>query len=104
VPKAKYTPQQLKRFGDNLRRQMGDWTDEGLGRRIGVSKQSINQWKNGKQPGGPSPANVFAAEKALQLPPGALSSPLGFVPVSALSDPQSAVVADERLTLRVGPF
>lgn len=45
-----------------------------------VAQNTISKWRGGKTPP-ERPAAVFAVEKALGLPPGALSGYLGYLPI-----------------------
>jgi hypothetical protein len=45
---------------------------------VSVAQSTIATWLGGKRPG--RPAQVFAVEKALDLPPGSLSAYLGYLP------------------------
>lgn len=94
VPAAKSSPEQRRAFADALRLHLGEVTQAELARRIGVAQQAIGQWLACSTD--PVPANVFAAEKALGLPPGALSHVFGYLPVGAWSV-EAAIGADPML-------
>lgn len=74
---------------------LGGMSRAELARRIGISPQALQQWFDGSTD--PAPVNVFATERALGLPGGALSHVFGYVPVGATSV-ESAVAADRRLS------
>jgi transcriptional regulator with XRE-family HTH domain len=50
---------------------------------LGTTQSSVSGWVNGKYE--PSAATVFALERALDVDPGALSRPLGYLPVDSES-------------------
>lgn len=52
-----------------------------LARRLGVSPQLVSDWKRGRRT--PSPDQLFAIERALDVKPGQLSRHLGYVPTDA---------------------
>jgi len=56
---------------------------------LGTTQSSVSGWVNGKYE--PAAATVFAMERVLDLDPGSLSRPLGYLPV----DPQSRSVTVE---------
>ena len=63
-----------------------------------LSVPGIIKWLD--QPERLLPYRVFALERVLDLPPGLLSRPLGYLPVevAAVSDTRTAIENDERLT------
>ena len=80
-------------------------TQEDLAARLGTTQSSVSGWINGRYE--PSAETVFAVERALELEPGHLSRPLGYLPVDAASRPvsvehaiaQSDLGDDERAAL-----
>lgn len=61
-----------------------------LANRAGVTQPSVSGWESAKfMP--EHPAQVFALERALGVPPGGLSAHLGYVPVGAGTLPQGDV-------------
>jgi transcriptional regulator with XRE-family HTH domain len=95
VPSAKNTTPQRQAFADAIAMHLGGMSRAELARRIGISPQALQQWFDGSTD--PAPVNVFATERALGLPGGALSHVFGYVPVGATSV-ESAVAADRRLS------
>lgn len=91
----KNTTAQRSAFGVNLSMHLGSMSKSELARRIGISRQALDQWIDGSTD--PAPSNVFAAEKALGLPPGALSHIFGYVPVGAWST-EAAITSDPHLS------
>lgn len=70
----------------------------GLSRKTGgvVAQNTISTWLKGSPPG--RPAQVFAVERALGVPPGALSAFLGYLPVELYRiSIETAVAADGSL-------
>lgn len=65
---------------------------EGLG---WTNHTRLYRWLNGEAE--PTPQQVFAIERWLQLPPGTLSRPLGYLPPEARTSTSSAVAFDEAL-------
>lgn len=94
MPSPKSSPEQRRAFADALRLHLGDVTQAELARRVGIKQQAIQQWLSCTTD--PAPVNVFAAEKALGLPPGALSHVFGYLPVGAWST-EAAIGADPML-------
>lgn len=94
MPGNKNATPQRQAFAANLAMHLGGTSKAELARRIGISKQALDQWLDASTD--PAPNNVFAAEKALGLPPGALSHPFGYVPVGAWST-EAAIGADPML-------
>ena len=58
---------------------------------VSVAQSTIATWLGGKRPG--RPEQVFAVEKALDLPPGSLSAYLGYLPTELLRVSIEAAVA-----------
>jgi len=68
-----------------------------------VAQNTISQWLNGAPPG--RPAQVFAVERALDLPPGALSGYLGYLPADLYRiSIETAIAVDDTIddTVRKG--
>lgn len=87
------SPEQMDAFSRALREA---WTDgpKTLSDRIGESKQYTSQILRGERE--PRRAIVFAIERAVGLPAGALSHLLGYLPVGAWSVAE-AIHADPHL-------
>ena len=74
---------------------------EDLARLLGTTQSSVSGWINGKYE--PAAATVFTIERSLELDPGSLSRPLGYLPVEPAARPisveaaiaQSAALDDE---------
>lgn len=62
---------------------------------LGVNRNAVYQWRSAQRE--PSRRQVFAIERALGLPPGALSHLLGYLPVTAWAV-EEAVYADGSLS------
>lgn len=62
---------------------------EDLAAALGITQSSVSGWINGKYE--PAAATVFSVERFLDLDPGSLSRPLGYLPV----EPASASVSVE---------
>jgi transcriptional regulator with XRE-family HTH domain len=60
---------------------------EDLARSLGTTQSSVSGWINGKYE--PAAATVFTIERALELDPGSLSRPLGYLPVEPAAQPMS---------------
>lgn len=60
-----------------------------LAARAGVTQPAVSGWEGAKFV--PEPAQVFALERALGVPPGGLSAHLGYVPVGAGMGPAGDV-------------
>ncbi len=94
------TAEQRAAFGLALRieREATGLTQSQLGDRLGVTGSAVGQWESGLTlPEGP--AELFALEGELDVPPGRLSHHLGFVPAEAPEfDVVAAIEADPRLT------
>lgn len=68
-----------------------------LAQALGRAQSTISTWIAGNAT--PAPQVVFAIERHLQVPPGALSQHLGYVPVSADDEPViDAIMRDRRLS------
>jgi transcriptional regulator with XRE-family HTH domain len=73
-----------------------------LARALGTTQSSVSGWINGKYE--PAAATVFTIEQSLGMDPGALSRPLGYLPVDPVSRSvtvegaiaQNAVLDDEQ--------
>lgn len=64
------------------------------------SQAHLSDWKSGRRT--PNPSQVFALERALGAPPGALSRLLGYLPADAVASVtvEDAIAADPTLTAR----
>jgi len=64
---------------------------------LGTTQSSVSGWVNGKYE--PSAATVFAMERVLELEPGTLSRPLGYLPVDPASHSVTVegAIADSQL-------
>lgn len=60
---------------------------EDLARSLGTTQSSVSGWINGKYE--PSAGTVFTIERSLNLDPGLLSRPLGYLPVEPVARPIS---------------
>jgi transcriptional regulator with XRE-family HTH domain len=81
---SKILPPDKRNFAARLfaARNAADLTQEQLGRKIGISPSVISNWEKEKV----VPTNmrlVRQAERALNLEPGHLTVPLGFIPATA---------------------
>jgi transcriptional regulator with XRE-family HTH domain len=78
-------------FGDALRRAMSaaDLSQGDVAGRIGVRQTTVSEWIQANKE--PRYEIVFSLEQALDLPPGALSHHLGYVPVDAVTRFETAV-------------
>ena len=56
---------------------------EDLARILGTTQSSVSGWINGKYE--PAAATVFCIERSLDMDPGTLSRPLGYLPVEPAS-------------------
>lgn len=66
---------------------------------VNVAQSTIATWLGGKRPG--RPAQVFAVEKALDLPPGSLSAYLGYLPTGLYRvGIEAAIAMDDTLDER----
>lgn len=86
----------LSGFGDALAAALTAmcWSQVDLGRALGgVTQGAISAWRSGLAE--PSPATVFAAERALKVPPGDLSRHLGYLPLGPIPE-LGTVTAIER--------
>lgn len=84
-------------FQQALERALIGTTQVDTAREAGIAASTISTWLSG---GGANPQQVFAVERALDLPPGHLSRHLGYVPVSDGRPPLDvieAIEADEAL-------
>jgi transcriptional regulator with XRE-family HTH domain len=75
------------RFGRALveARKLQGVKQEELAERLGVTQSAVSFWENGR--GEPSRADVFRIEDILHAQPGALSRILGYLPVTANTEP-----------------
>ena len=64
---------------------------EDLARSLGTTQSSVSGWINGKYE--PAAATVFTIERSLALEPGALSRPLGYLPVEPAAQSVSVEAA-----------
>jgi len=80
-------------FKEALTRAMGNLPQVEVARKAGVAPSTLSTWLSG---GGAKPDQVFAVERALDLPPGNLSRHLGYVPVSEqpVASVEAAIEAD----------
>lgn len=78
-----------QQFGVEVAKRMGGET---------MSQSSVSNWLAGRQI--PGPDVVFAMEKLLAVPPGALSRHLGYLPLAAVEvrTVAEAIAADPDLT------
>jgi transcriptional regulator with XRE-family HTH domain len=66
---------------------------------VNVAQSTIATWLGGKRPG--RPEQVFAVEKALDLPPGSLSAYLGYLPTELYRvGIEAAIALDDTLDER----
>ena len=70
---------------------------EGLARLLGTTQSSVSGWINGKYE--PSAGTVFTIERSLDLDPGFLSRPLGYLPVEPAARPISVEGAIAQSTI-----
>ena len=83
---------------------------EDLATRLGATQPSVSGWINGRYE--PAAQTVFAIERALDLEPGYLSRPLGYLPVEAAARPlsveaaigQSGLLADDEKAALIGMY
>jgi transcriptional regulator with XRE-family HTH domain len=83
---------------------------EDLAARLGTTQSSVSGWINGKYE--PAAETIFAIERALDLEPGYLSRPLGYLPLEAATRPmsvevaitESAVLGDEEKAALIGMY
>jgi transcriptional regulator with XRE-family HTH domain len=68
-----------------------------LARMLGTTQSSVSGWINGKYE--PAAATVFCIERCLQVDPGSLSRPLGYLPVEPASRTVSVEGAIAQSTL-----
>ena len=71
---------------------------EELASMLGTTQSSVSGWIHGKYE--PVAATVFCVERCLDLDPGALSRPLGYVPVESTSstvDVETAIAQSAQL-------
>ena len=82
-----------RRFGRLLAEAMKarGMKQEDLAGRIGTTQSTVSGWINGRYE--PAPGTVFAIERTLELEPGHLSRPLGYLPVADGADPVSVEAA-----------
>ena len=64
---------------------------EDLARSLGTTQSSVSGWINGKYE--PAAGTVFTIERSLGMEPGALSRPLGYLPVEPSARPVSVEAA-----------
>lgn len=64
---------------------------EDLARSLGTTQSSVSGWINGKYE--PAAATVFTIERSLDLEPGSLSRPLGYLPVEPAAQSVSVEAA-----------
>lgn len=69
-----------------------------LARALGVSPQLVSDWKRGRRT--PSPDQLFAIERALDVEPGRLSRHLGYVPADAEAAAVEGLLTDVRTRVR----
>jgi transcriptional regulator with XRE-family HTH domain len=67
------------KFQQALERALTGLSQVQVARDAGVAASTVSTWLGG---GGARPEQVFAVERALNLPPGHLSRHLGYVPVT----------------------
>jgi transcriptional regulator with XRE-family HTH domain len=96
------TPEQRKAFGEALHQALdrAGMSGRGLAGVLGLSPTAVSKWLRGRTT--PSPEKVAHAERVLDVEPGALSSPLGYVALDPSTDRQApsvakAIEADPRL-------
>lgn len=65
-------------------------------RKAPYSQQNVSAWIAGDRV--PDPSTLFVIEKVLELEPGALTAPLGFVPAGTGAGVERAILDDGRLT------
>ena len=69
---------------------------EDLARQLGTTQSSVSGWINGKYE--PAAGTVFTIERALDMEPGHLSRPLGYLPVDAAPHAVGVEVAIDHST------
>lgn len=96
------TPEQREAFREALRQGLDEarMSGRGLARALGLSSASVSKWLSGRAT--PPPSTVARAESLLNVSPGTLSSPLGYLVLDPSVDHrpasvQEAVKADPRL-------
>lgn len=87
-------------FGRALTRALAEakMTQKELSERLDgtVGQSTISEWKNGQSEPA-SPTVTFAVEEALGVEPGELSAFLGYVPVSAAGDLETALLGTSEI-------
>lgn len=80
-------------FQQALERALAGTSQAEVARVADVAASTISTWLS--RPGAAKPQQVFAVERALDLPPGHLSRHLGYVPVSVDRPPVDVIEAIE---------
>lgn len=83
---------------------------EDLAGRLGTTQSTVSGWINGRYE--PSPDTVFAIERTLELEPGHLSRPLGYLPADDGADAvsvegaiaQSPLLDDDQKAALIGMY
>ncbi|MGH9266496.1 MAG: helix-turn-helix domain-containing protein, partial [Acidimicrobiales bacterium] len=83
---------------------------EDLAGRLGTTQSTVSGWINGRYE--PSPETVFAIERTLELEPGHLSRPLGYLPADDGANPvsvegaiaQSPLLDDDQKAALIGMY
>lgn len=106
MPRMEATPEQMQSFAAALERALDGrqraWLGAQIAREVGrptpLTASAVNQWIACTSE--PSREFVFAAERVLSLPPGALSRHLGYLPINAknIRTPADAIGADTKLS------
>lgn len=76
-------------LGDALK--VREMKQEDLARLLGTTQSSVSGWINGKYE--PAAGTVFTIEQTLEMDPGSLSRPLGYLPVEPTDQPVSIEAA-----------
>jgi transcriptional regulator with XRE-family HTH domain len=98
------TPKQREAFGEALGEVLAEAriSGRGLARALGLSPTSVSKWLRGKTT--PPPETVARTESLLNLSPGTLSGPLGYVVTDASVAPRASSVAEAvKADPRLGP-
>ena len=98
------TAEQRRAFREALQQALDDarMSARGLARALGMSPASVSKWVREKTT--PAPDTVARAEKLLEVEPGTLSRPLGYVVIDEPGDSRaSSVTKAAKSDPRLGP-
>jgi transcriptional regulator with XRE-family HTH domain len=98
------TAEQRSAFREALQQALDDarMSARGLARALGMSPASVSKWIREKTT--PAPDTVARAEKLLEVEPGTLSRPLGYVVIDEPGDMRPSSVAEAaKSDPRLGP-